>query len=40
MTPLARLVVRVVGGLLGWLAGSVLRIRRAHVEASMRAAGK
>ncbi len=28
-----------LGGLLGWLAGSVLRIRRAHVEQSMRAAG-
>ncbi len=28
-----------LGGLLGWLVGSVLRIRRAHVEASMRAAG-
>jgi KDO2-lipid IV(A) lauroyltransferase len=27
------------GWLLGWLAGSVLRIRRAHVEESMRAAG-
>jgi KDO2-lipid IV(A) lauroyltransferase len=34
-----RLLVRLMGGLLGWLAGSVLRIRRAHVEASMRAAG-
>lgn len=28
-----------LGGLLGWVAGSVLRIRRAHVERSMRAAG-
>jgi KDO2-lipid IV(A) lauroyltransferase len=28
-----------LGALLGWLAGSVLRIRRGHVEASMRAAG-
>jgi KDO2-lipid IV(A) lauroyltransferase len=34
-----RLLLRALGGLLGWLAGSVLRIRRAHVEASMRAAG-
>jgi KDO2-lipid IV(A) lauroyltransferase len=32
-------LLRAVGLLLGWLAGSVLRIRRAHVEASMRAAG-
>jgi KDO2-lipid IV(A) lauroyltransferase len=32
-------LLRAVGVLLGWLAGSVLRIRRAHVEASMRAAG-
>jgi KDO2-lipid IV(A) lauroyltransferase len=32
-------VVRVLGALLGWLAGSVLRIRRRHVEDSMRAAG-
>ncbi len=32
-------LLRVAGALLGWLAGSVLRIRRAHVEASMRAAG-
>jgi len=30
---------RFVGALLGWLAGSVLRIRRAHVEGAMRAAG-
>jgi len=30
---------RAIGAVLGWLAGSVLRIRRAHVEASMRAAG-
>jgi Kdo2-lipid IVA lauroyltransferase/acyltransferase len=28
-----------LGVLLGWLAGSVLRIRRVHVERSMRAAG-
>jgi KDO2-lipid IV(A) lauroyltransferase len=27
------------GALVGWLAGSVLRIRRAHVEEAMRAAG-
>jgi len=32
-------LVRALGALLGWLAGGVLRIRRAHVEASMRAAG-
>ncbi|MGD0529725.1 MAG: lysophospholipid acyltransferase family protein [Polyangiaceae bacterium] len=32
-------MLRVLGALLGWLAGSVLRIRRRHVEASMRAAG-
>jgi KDO2-lipid IV(A) lauroyltransferase len=32
-------MMRVLGALLGWLAGSVLRIRRAHVEASMRIAG-
>jgi KDO2-lipid IV(A) lauroyltransferase len=32
-------VVRVLGALLGWLAGSVLRIRRRHVEESMQAAG-
>ena len=31
-------LLRVAGALLGWLAGSVLRIRRAHVEACMRAA--
>ena len=31
--------MRVLGALLGWLAGSVLRIRRGHVEASMRTAG-
>ncbi|HTQ49024.1 MAG TPA: lysophospholipid acyltransferase family protein [Polyangiaceae bacterium] len=30
---------RALGALLGWLAGSVLRIRRTHVEQSMRAAG-
>src|ERR1019366_9470717 len=29
----------VMGTLLGWLAGSVLRIRRAHVEHGMRVAG-
>jgi KDO2-lipid IV(A) lauroyltransferase len=28
-----------LGAALGWLAGSVLRIRRAHAEAAMRAAG-
>ncbi|HEY3818944.1 MAG TPA: lysophospholipid acyltransferase family protein [Polyangiaceae bacterium] len=33
------MLVRLLGALLGWLAGSVLRIRRGHVEASMRAAG-
>jgi KDO2-lipid IV(A) lauroyltransferase len=33
------IAVALLGSLLGWLAGSVLRIRRAHVEASMRAAG-
>lgn len=32
-------MLRLLGALLGWLAGSVLRIRRRHVEASMRAAG-
>jgi len=32
-------LVRVLGALLGILAGSVLRIRRAHVEGAMRAAG-
>jgi KDO2-lipid IV(A) lauroyltransferase len=31
--------LRVPGALLGWLAGSVLRIRRRHVEHAMRAAG-
>jgi KDO2-lipid IV(A) lauroyltransferase len=31
--------VALLGGLLGWLAGSVLRIRRGHVEASMLQAG-
>jgi KDO2-lipid IV(A) lauroyltransferase len=31
--------LRVVGAVLGWLAGSVLRIRRRHVESAMRAAG-
>jgi KDO2-lipid IV(A) lauroyltransferase len=43
---LARLVgllpwqsLRVVGAALGWIAGSILRIRRGHVEASMRASG-
>jgi KDO2-lipid IV(A) lauroyltransferase len=32
-------LVRAAGWFLGWLAGSVLRIRRAHVEDAMRAAG-
>jgi KDO2-lipid IV(A) lauroyltransferase len=32
-------LARIAGALLGWLAGSVLRIRRAHVEGAMRAAG-
>ena len=32
-------MLRVLGALLGWLAGSVLRIRRRHVEESMRLAG-
>jgi KDO2-lipid IV(A) lauroyltransferase len=32
-------LARVLGALLGWLAGSILRIRRAHVEGAMRAAG-
>jgi Kdo2-lipid IVA lauroyltransferase/acyltransferase len=32
-------LARVLGALLGWLAGSVLRIRRAHVEGAMQAAG-
>jgi KDO2-lipid IV(A) lauroyltransferase len=32
-------VARLLGALLGWFAGSVLRIRRGHVERSMRAAG-
>jgi KDO2-lipid IV(A) lauroyltransferase len=31
--------VGTIGAALGWIAGSVLRIRRAHVEASMLAAG-
>jgi len=31
--------LRLLGAALGLLAGSVLRIRRRHVEASMRAAG-
>jgi KDO2-lipid IV(A) lauroyltransferase len=31
--------LRLPGALLGWLAGSVLRIRRGHVERAMRAAG-
>ena len=31
--------LRVLGAVLGWLAGSVLRIRRAHVERAMRRAG-
>lgn len=34
-----RTVTRALGAALGWLAGSVLRIRRAHVEHSMRVAG-
>jgi KDO2-lipid IV(A) lauroyltransferase len=32
-------LVGVAGAVLGWLAGTVLRIRRAHVEGAMRAAG-
>jgi KDO2-lipid IV(A) lauroyltransferase len=32
-------MTRVLGALLGWLAGSLLRIRRRHVEGSMRRAG-
>jgi Kdo2-lipid IVA lauroyltransferase/acyltransferase len=32
-------LLRVFGALLGWLAGSVFRIRRVHVEDSMRIAG-
>jgi KDO2-lipid IV(A) lauroyltransferase len=32
-------ITRALGAVLGWLAGSVLRIRRTHVEQSMRAAG-
>jgi KDO2-lipid IV(A) lauroyltransferase len=39
LARVAWLLVRVAGGLLGWVAGSVLRIRRDHVEASMRVAG-
>jgi KDO2-lipid IV(A) lauroyltransferase len=35
----AQLLVRLAGCVLGWVAGSVLRIRRHHVEASMRMAG-
>src|SRR5207253_5203365 len=31
--------LRTLGALLGFVAGTVLRIRRAHVEAAMRAAG-
>ena len=31
--------LRAVGAVLGWIAGSALRIRRTHVEAAMRAAG-
>jgi KDO2-lipid IV(A) lauroyltransferase len=31
--------LRALGALVGWLAGSVLRIRRAHVEEAMEAAG-
>src|SRR5437868_15206077 len=33
------MMASLLGALLGWLAGSVLRIRRAQVEAAMRAAG-
>jgi KDO2-lipid IV(A) lauroyltransferase len=33
------LLLRIGGALLGWLAGSVLRIRRRHVEEAMAAAG-
>jgi KDO2-lipid IV(A) lauroyltransferase len=32
-------LLRAAGWLLGWLAGSVLRVRRTHVEESMRSAG-
>jgi KDO2-lipid IV(A) lauroyltransferase len=39
VTPLPRFLLHVAGWVLGWLAGSVLRIRRAHVEVSMRVAG-
>jgi Kdo2-lipid IVA lauroyltransferase/acyltransferase len=31
--------MRVLGGLVGWFVASVLRVRRAHVERAMRAAG-
>jgi KDO2-lipid IV(A) lauroyltransferase len=31
--------LRLVGAVLGWLAGSLLRIRRRHVESAMRTAG-
>ncbi len=31
--------LRSIGAALGWIAGSVLRIRRAHVDGAMRAAG-
>ena len=31
--------LRAVGAVVGWIAGSAFRIRRAHVEAAMRAAG-
>ncbi len=34
-----RIVFRLLGALLGWVAGSVLRIRRRHVEDAMRVAG-
>jgi len=32
-------IARALGAVLGWITGSVLRIRRTHVEQSMRAAG-
>jgi Kdo2-lipid IVA lauroyltransferase/acyltransferase len=37
MLPWSKLAA--LGAALGWIAGSVLRIRRAHVEGAMRAAG-
>src|SRR5262249_24579739 len=39
VAPMPRFLLHACGWALGWLAGSVLRIRRAHVEASLRAAG-